>query len=69
MAHLTTIVRLSSPAEALKRGFAILRKDGRILTDATALNPGDEVNIILKDSELNTRIINKITKNGTEFDL
>lgn len=69
MAHLTTIVRLSSPAEALKRGFAILRKDGRILTDAIALNPGDEVNIILKDSELTTRIINKITKNGTEFDL
>lgn len=69
MVHLTTLVRLSSPAEALKRGFAILRKDGRILTDASSLNPGDDVKITLKDSELTTRITHKITLNGTEFDL
>ena len=67
--HLTALIRLSSPAEALKRGFAILSKDGRILTNATTLNPGDEVNITLKDSELTTRIINKTTINGTEYDL
>jgi exodeoxyribonuclease VII large subunit len=67
--HLTALIRLSSPAEALKRGFAILRKDGRILTDASALNPGDDINITLKDTELTTRIILKSEKDGTEFDL
>lgn len=67
--HLTALIRLSSPAEALKRGFAILRKDGRILTDASSLNPGDEINITLKDTELTTRIILKSAKDGAEFDL
>lgn len=67
--HLTALIRLSSPVEALKRGFAILRKDGRILTDASSLNPGDDVNITLKDTELTTRITHKTERHGTEFDL
>lgn len=67
--HLTSIIRLSSPDEALKRGFAILKKDGKILTDPTPLNPGDEIDITLKDTEITTRIIQKSPRNGNEFDL
>lgn len=67
--HLASIIRLSSPDEALKRGFAILKKDGKILTDPSPLNPGDEIEITLKDTEITTQIIQKSARNGTEFDL
>ena len=69
LTHLTSIIRLSSPDEALKRGFAILKKDGKIITDPSPLNPGDEIDITLKDTEITTRIIQKSLRNGNEFDL
>jgi exodeoxyribonuclease VII large subunit len=69
LTHLTSIIRLSSPDEALKRGFAILKKDGKIITDPSPLNPEDEIDIILKDTEITTRIIQKSLRNGNEFDL
>jgi exodeoxyribonuclease VII large subunit len=69
LTHLTSIIRLSSPDEALKRGFAILKKDGKIITDPSPLNPEDEIDIILKDTEITTRIIQKSPRNGNEFDL
>ena len=69
LTHLTSIIRLSSPDEALKRGFAILKKDGKIITDPSPLNPGDEIDITLKDTEITTRIIQKSPRNGNEFDL
>ena len=69
MTHLTSIVRLSSPDEALKRGFAILRKDGKILTNGSALNQGDKIDITLRDTEITASITQKSTRNGTEFNL
>lgn len=69
LSHLTSIIRLSSPDEALKRGFAILKKDGKIITNPSPLNPGDEIDITLKDTEITTRIIQKSPRNGNEFDL
>ncbi len=36
-----TSIELLSPKNILKRGFSITRKDGRIITDATLLEPGD----------------------------
>ncbi|MHA6280257.1 exodeoxyribonuclease VII large subunit [Salinimicrobium sp. CAU 1759] len=39
--NIATSVELLSPKNILKRGFSITRKDGRIVTDAGLLKPGD----------------------------
>jgi exodeoxyribonuclease VII large subunit len=51
-----TLVRLSSPEKILHRGFAIVRKANRIITDPAQLDPGDELNIQLKNSELSVHV-------------
>jgi len=69
MAHLSSIVRLSSPEEALKRGFAILRKNGNILTSGSTLNPGDQIDITLRDTEITASITQKSARNGNGIDV
>jgi exodeoxyribonuclease VII large subunit len=67
--HRTSVIKLSSPIEALKRGFAILRKEGKILTSGSAINKGDKIDITLIDTEITANISHKSARNGTAFDL
>jgi exodeoxyribonuclease VII large subunit len=69
LANLATVLRMASPEETLKRGFAILKSGGRILADASSLNPGDELQVVLKDTEIDTTVTSKKERHGKEFDV
>jgi len=58
-----------SPERILERGFAILKKDGHILSDPAALMPGDAVQVIHKQFLLDAEIKNKTKSNGREFNI
>ena len=67
--HLTSLLKMSSPEEILKRGFAIVKVNDRIITDPAELGPGDQMQVILKKTEIETTIISKNEYNGKDFTL
>ena len=67
--HFTALFRALSPANTLKRGFAIVIKDGVIQTDARQIKRADSIQVYLGDSELDVSIIKKQKKDGKQFNL
>lgn len=62
--HTATVVRMASPEEVLRRGFAILRSDGRILADASGLEPGMTLEVETHDAMLTTTLTTKTPRHG-----
>lgn len=52
-------VKLIHPDNVLKRGYAMIVKDGKVLTESKQLKAGDEVDIKLRDGVTKTKIIQK----------
>jgi exodeoxyribonuclease VII large subunit len=64
-----SLVRAMAPANILKKGFAIIKQNERVIVDASKLEPGDTVNIILSGKELESIIQSKKDYHGTDIDL
>ncbi len=67
--HFTSLFRALSPANTLKRGFAIVIKDGVIQTDARQIKKDDSIQVYLGESELDVSVIKKQKKYGKQFNL
>ena len=67
--HLTSLLKMSSPEEILKRGFAIVKVNDRIITDPSELGKGNQLQVILKDTEIETTILSKNKYHGKDFTL
>jgi exodeoxyribonuclease VII large subunit len=67
--HFTSLFRVLSPANTLKRGFAIVIKEGVIQTDARQIKKQDSIQVYLGDSELDVSVIKKQKKDGKQFNL
>jgi exodeoxyribonuclease VII large subunit len=52
-------LELLNPSAVLKRGYALLQKNGQYLARGYSINPGDEVTIILHAMKLRAKIIAK----------
>ncbi|MCW3464596.1 exodeoxyribonuclease VII large subunit [Chitinophaga nivalis] len=59
LAHYDTLFKIMSPDNILKRGFAMISLDGKILRDAQTLSPGSQVQIHLQDALLDATITAK----------
>lgn len=62
-------IRIMSPGNILKKGYAIIRKDDKIAYNAGSLEPGDDIEIIFSDSILRSTIKEKNEYNGRGNDL
>jgi len=68
--HQQTSIRLMSPARILQKGFALIRKNGRIITEHRSLNPEDSIDLITSQVTLEVTIQQKKENNdGTGFNL
>ena len=56
LSELTRTLRAVSPESVLERGYAAIRKDGKYTGRASALKPGDNVDIIMADGARRARI-------------
>ena len=50
-------MNLIHPDNVLKRGYAMILKKGKVLTESGQLSVGDEVDIKLRDGVTKTKII------------
>ncbi|WP_432713176.1 exodeoxyribonuclease VII large subunit [Pedobacter sp.] len=62
--HFQSIVRMMSPENILKKGFAILKFKGEIITNALPVKPGDQLTIQLANEEIETIVTSKVRNNG-----
>ena len=62
-------IRNLSPGRILERGFAIIRKGGQILSDPDEIEPGDDLEIIHRNSLIQTEVTQKTNYDGREFNL
>ncbi|WP_298738909.1 exodeoxyribonuclease VII large subunit [uncultured Chitinophaga sp.] len=63
--HHDTVFKLVSPANILKRGFALVYHKGHITTNAVNIEPGSDISILLSDTALNATVTAKNKRNGT----
>ncbi|WP_435354251.1 exodeoxyribonuclease VII large subunit [Emticicia sp. SJ17W-69] len=62
LGHYQSIIRLMSPDNILKKGFAIIRKDNKIIKNAESINFGSEINIEMEDYKITAKTISKTKK-------
>ncbi len=56
LALLEQQVKTASPEHLLRRGYSITRKNGKAVTDALALQPGDELTTLFARGEIKSRV-------------
>lgn len=69
IAHFESVMRIMSPQNILNKGFAILKIDGKIISNADEVKAGTELNIRLAESEIKTIVKSKTEYDGNEFNL
>lgn len=69
LGHYESLVRIMSPKNILKKGFAIVSRKNKILKSGEDLAIGEEISISMQDYTLSTKLITKIKKDGTESEL
>ena len=57
--HYQSLVNLMSPQNILNKGFAILKLDGKIISNPESIMPGNELTIQLSTAEINTVVKSK----------
>jgi len=61
--HLNELLVIINPVNTLKRGFAIVKKDTKIITNLSEIKIGETLNIQFYDGTVQTIVNNKILKN------
>ena len=58
-----------SPHNILRKGYAIVKAVGTIISSAGNIKAGHEIEVILRDAKLKSIVKEKIQYDGTENDL
>ncbi|HEU4555366.1 MAG TPA: exodeoxyribonuclease VII large subunit [Chitinophaga sp.] len=69
MEHHKTVFRLMSPANILKRGFALVYQDGKVTASPGGITPGSNIQVLLTGAMINATVTEKNETNGTAFDI
>ena len=60
--HLIEKLEILNPLNALKRGYSIVKKDGKCITNINKVNKDDMLDISIKDGIIKTKVME--VKNG-----
>ncbi len=62
-------IKLLSPQNVLSRGYAVIRKNDKIINGAGNIHEGEEIEIVVKDAILKSTVNEKIQHDGKQTDL
>jgi exodeoxyribonuclease VII large subunit len=65
--HYDTLFRHFNVDKILQKGFAIIRKDGEVISDPSKINISDQISVQLKDSLIDTKVTRKTDGTGTNL--
>jgi len=69
LAHQLSVVRILSPENILRKGFAIIKQNGRISSNADSIQPGDTIDVIISQQQLTTTVNSKTDYDGRDFNV
>jgi exodeoxyribonuclease VII large subunit len=69
LGHFVSMIRMASPEQTLKRGFALVKKGDNIITDPEQITLGDEITIVLKQTDILTIVKDKKQNDGSTDNL
>jgi exodeoxyribonuclease VII large subunit len=67
--HYQTVFRLMSPTNILKRGFALVYVDGKIVSKTATIKTGTDIKVVMTNTEINATVKSKNKTDGTAFDI
>lgn len=67
--HFTSVFKMMSPENILRKGFAIVYNKGKITASAEEISAGNDITILMADTEINATVNNKKQTDGTAFKL
>ena len=67
--HYESICRLMSPINILRKGFAIIYQDDKIVVDGSLIKSSSKIRIRLSESEIAASVTSNKKTNGNEFDI
>ena len=69
LGHYSSVIKLMAPVNILKKGFAIVKFNGKITSNPENILVGKDIDIILSETEIKATVNHKSKYNGTEFNL
>jgi exodeoxyribonuclease VII large subunit len=69
LGHFVSMIRMASPEQTLKRGFALVKKGDQIITDPEQIKLGDEITVVLKQTDILTIVKDKKQNDGSTDNL
>lgn len=67
--HHISLFRMMAPDNILRKGFAIVKVKNQITSNAADIQVGDEIDIILSNTEIKTTVKQKSTYDGSDFNI
>ncbi len=67
--HYRSVIKLMSPENILRKGFAIVRIKNRVISNPDEISIGEEMEVILSDTKIQSTVTHKSTYEGTDFKL
>jgi exodeoxyribonuclease VII large subunit len=67
--HFRSMIRMMSPENILRKGFALVKVDSRITSDPAKLTPGRDMDIILSDTQVSATVKQKTPYDGNDFNI
>jgi exodeoxyribonuclease VII large subunit len=65
----STTVRLMSPSNILKKGYAIIKVDGQVVSNADTIEKGMAIDILFADTTIHSTVKEKTKHDGTDTNL
>lgn len=69
LSYYTSVIKLMSPENVLSKGFAIVKVNGKITADLENVEPGEQISVILAQTEIEATVTAKKEYGGRRFDL
>lgn len=69
LGHYVSLIKMMSPENILKKGFAIIKSNNKIISTGKDVVIGSDLDIILADTQIKTTVKQKAKYDGTEFNL
>jgi exodeoxyribonuclease VII large subunit len=64
MDNFHSMIKIMDPKNILKKGFAMVVQDGKIISDPQNIQPGSEITVVMEKYDIDTQVIST-KKNGT----
>ena len=65
LGHYISMIRLASPQQTLKRGFALVKIKDRVITNPDDIRKGEEITVVLHQAEIISTVTGKKERHGS----